>query len=57
MTPTKTFEIGRHRPSGGVRTGCLRTIDVMEMSLFTNRHGVVPRRQVAPLTGSWYGAG
>ena len=26
MTPTKTFEIGRHRPSGGVRTGCLRTI-------------------------------
>ena len=45
MTPTNT-EIGRHRPSCGVRTGCLRTFDVMEMPIFNNRHGVVPRRQV-----------
>ena len=41
MTPTKTFEIGRHRLSGGVRTGCLRIIDVMEMSIFNNRYSVV----------------
>ena len=33
MTPTNTFEIGRHRPAGGVRTGCLPTIGVMEMSI------------------------
>ena len=53
MTPTKTFEIGRHRPSGGVRTGCLRTFDVMEMSIFNNRHGVVPRRQVGAVPGHY----
>ena len=53
MTPTKTFEIGRHRPWGGVRTGCLRTIDVMEMSIFNNRHGVVPRRQVGAVPGHY----
>ena len=52
MTRTKTFEIRRHRPSGGVRTGCLHTIDVMEISIFDNHHGVVPRRQIG-----WDGAG
>ena len=51
MTPTKTFEIRRHRSSGGVRTGCLHTIDVMEMSIFNYRHGVVPRRQVGTVPG------
>ena len=53
MTPTNTFEIGRHWPSGGVRTGCLRTIDVMEMSIFDNRHGIVPRRQVGAVPGDY----
>ena len=51
MSPTKTFEIG-HRPSGWVRTGCLRSIDVMEMSIFNNRHGVVPSRQVVTVSGN-----
>ena len=50
MSATKTFEIG-HRPSGEVRTGCLHTIDVMEMSIFNNRHGVVPSRQVVTVSG------
>ena len=50
---TNTFEIGRHRPSGWVRTGCLRTIDVMEMSIFNNHHGVVPRRQVGAVPGDY----
>ena len=49
MTSTKTLEIERHLPSGRVRTGCLRTIDVMEMSIFNNRHGVVPYRQVGTI--------
>ena len=51
MTLTKTFEIGRHLPSGGVRTGCLRTFDVIEMSIFNNRHGVIPRRHVWTVPG------
>ena len=51
MTTTKTFEIGKHLPSGGVRTGCLRAIDVMKLSIFNNRHGVVPRRQVGTVPG------
>ena len=51
MTPTQTFEIGTHWPSGGVRTGCLRTIDVMEMSIFNNRYGVVPSHQVVTVPG------
>ena len=53
MTPTKTFGIGRHRPSGGVRTGCLRTIDGMEMSIFNTRHGVFPCRQVGMVPGHY----
>ena len=52
MSPTKTFEIG-HRPSGWVRTGCLRSIDVMEMSIFNNRRGVVLRRQVWTVPGHY----
>ena len=40
MTPTKT-----------VGTGCLRIIYVMDMSIFNNRHGVVPRRQVGTMPG------
>ena len=51
MTPTNTFEIGSHRSSGGVRTGCIRTTDVMEMSMFNNCDGVVPRRQVGTMPG------
>ena len=53
MTPTKTFEIGRHRPSGGVRTGYLRTINVMKISICNNRHVVVPRRQVGTVPGHY----
>ena len=41
------------RPSGGVRTGCQRTIDVMEMSIFNNRRGVVLRRQVWTVPGHY----
>ena len=42
----KSEDIGRQ-----VRTGCLRTIDVMEMSIFNNHHGVVPRRQLWTVPG------
>ena len=43
----ENLRIGRHRPSGGVRT--VRTIDVLEMSIFNNS-----ARPLWPISSYWH---